>query len=270
MDVDGVMSTFRGSEVSDMAMFYGINSSTANAMFSSLNTSYTNKTTGYGDLTGLLSDYSIIKSGGYKKLLTAYYSETGNKGVEALTTSTEKDSQKMLAGMKNAADGLGDSADKLADTSSKSVFEKVKQTDKEGKTTYAYDKDAIYKSVKDFVDDYNELVEATEKSNTESIASKMTSIINMTKATDSLLEDIGITINSDFTLDIDEEKFKDSEVSTVKSLFNGRGSYGYQIGARADMVSINAKSESLRANTYTSSAVYSSNYSSGGIYSFWA
>ena len=55
-------------------------------------------------------------------------------------------------------------------------------------------------------------------------------------------------------------------MNNVKTLFNGQGSYGYQISARASMVNYNAGVELSKSNTYTNVGSYSYNYSAGDIF----
>lgn len=250
-----------------MAIYFGIDSNYAGSLFNSLNTG-TNQNTSFSGLTGLLSEYSNIQNGTYKKLLTAYYDKNGSNGVAENTNSISmaSDDTKKLTAMKDAADSLQESATALSAKGSESVFNKVSKVNSDGTTTKEYDTDKIYKAVKMFVDDYNGLIEATEKSNTKSVASRMNTIIAATDKNKKDLADIGITINSDDTLSIDEKTFKNADMSDVKSLFNGNGSYAYYTGVKASMVSANIASEAAKSNTYTSDGTYSYNYSSGDLY----
>lgn len=223
-----------------------------------------------------LSDYASIKNGSYGKLMKAYYAKDSSSEVSSIaeskkksTTSTAKDSAKTLAGIESAADGLKESADALITTGSKSVFKKidVESTDEYGlsRTTKEYDTNAIYKSVSGFVDDYNKLIKQASSSETTSVQNRIKSLSGITSANKNLLSKVGITINSDDTLSIDEEKFKAADMSTVKSLFNGNSSYGYRVSAQASLIDYAASTEASRANTYTNSGSYGNTYSTGSI-----
>lgn len=248
-----------------MANYFGINNDYS-TLFSSLNNS---STTGVGGLSGLLSDYSSIKNGSYRQLLNAYYGKNDSSTAvkEALKrTSLAKDDTKTLNSIKNASGDLKKSVDALNASGSKSVFKKEKVTDKDGNTSVQYNTDKIYDSVKAFVDDYNTVMEATEKSNTASIANSTKNMITYSKVNEKMLNKIGITINSDSTLSLDEDKFKKADMDTVKDLFGTVGSYGYQVGVKASMVNSSAATEVNRANTYNSTGSYNYNYTSGDIY----
>lgn len=243
-----------------MSYFYGIDGSYAGSFFN-LNSSF-NKTSGTMGITSLLSDYASIKSGSYRKLLNAYYEKNDSKEVVG-SVSTSKDSAKKLAVVEESAEGLIESAEEL---SKGAAFKKVSSKDENGNAIDSYDSEKIYKDVKAFIDDYNDLMETTEDSNTSSIANNMKSIIRATESNEKLLEKIGITVDSDFLLHIDEEKFKKADMSIAKSLFSGTGSYSYNVGVKASMVEMNAKQEAAKSNTYTSGGTYSYNYNTGRIY----
>lgn len=226
----------------------------------------------------ILADYASIKNGSYGKLMKAYYAKDSssevssiaeNKNKKTASTSTAKDSAKTLAGIESAADDLKESADALITTGSKSVFKKVdvESTDEYGlsKTTKEYDTNAIYKSVSSFVNDYNKLIKQTGSSETTSVQNRTNTLNGITSANKNLLSKVGITINSDNTLSIDEEKFKAADMTTVKSLFNGNSSYGYRVSAQASLIDYAASTEASRANTYTFSGSYGNTYSTGSI-----
>ena len=219
-----------------------------------------------------LSDYAAIKNGSYAKLMKAYYASDSSTSSSSKTTnsiSTASDSTKTLAKIESAAEGLKESADALLTTGSKSVFSKksVTTTDEYGfeNTTKEYDVDKIYSAVSSFVEDYNSLIEEAGESNTQTILNKTLSMVNMTEANEELLSKVGITINSDNTLSIDEKTFKSADMSTVKSLFNGSGSYAYRVSAQASLIDYAANRESTKSNTYTITGSYSNSYSTGSL-----
>lgn len=257
-------------------MSISINVGTSNSntlyLFESMTTS---SGSSLGSLS-FLSDYAAIKNGSYGKLMKAYYSGNSSSEVSSLaesksssSTSTASDSTQTLANIESAADSLKDSADALITTGTKSLFNKVSvtSTDESGNTTTTkeYDTDAIYDAVSSFVNDYNNLINQTSSSGTTSIQNRTNSLISLTSANQNLLNKIGITINSDNTLSIDEETFKAADMGTVKTLFNGNSSYGYSVSAQASLIDYAASTAASKANTYTSSGTYSSTYSSGSI-----
>jgi hypothetical protein len=258
-----------------MASISAYDSSSLGVLFSSISSKSSSSTSsllgGTSDLLGIsYSDYATIRNGSYSKLLRAYYSDnTSDEVSEAVktTTSTSKDDTKTLARIQSGAEDLKESAQALLETGDKSVFKEVTTTDEDGKTTTGYDTDAIYKAVSSFVKDYNTMLTQGGDSNTKSILSNTKSLVTNTAANKSSLAAIGITIGSDNKLSIDEETFKKADMSKVKSLFNDRGSYGYQTATRASLIESYAKSEAAKSNTYSSSGSYTYNYSTGEIYS---
>ncbi len=259
-----------------MATISGYDSASIGVLFSSLNSG--SQTTGLmgggsSDLLGInYIDYATIRSGSYFKLLNAFYSKNGDgDGVKRPTvsssTSTSKDDAKVLTAEKSAASALKTSAEKLTKTGRDSVFEKVTTKDKDGNETTDYDKDAIYKAVSSFVDDYNRLVEKASDSNTSTILRAGRSMVNYTRANANLLSKIGITADQNQKLTIDKETFQKADMDTVKSLFQTRGSYGQQIQTQASFIESYAKNESLRSNTYARTGRYTYNHNTGDLYS---
>lgn len=248
-----------------MASIKAYDSNSISVLFSSLNSNRSGNS-GVSMNFGInLSDYSLIKRGSYYKMLKAYYSIDGT-GSDSMswakaktTTSTAADSTKTLASIENAATDLKASAETLYKSGSSSPFKK----DANG----AYDTDAIYKAVNSFVSDYNTMVSAADKSETARITKTAASMVNVTKVNAKALSAVGITINSaDNTLKIDEEAFKKADMSKVKSLFSGNGSYAYSTAVNASMINSYAQTESAKSNTYNGTGNYTYNYNTGELY----
>lgn len=222
-----------------------------------------------------LADYASIKNGSYGKLMKAYYAKNGNETAAEKTASkknsisTAADSAKTLSKIENAADDLKESADKLLTRGSKSVFTKENVTTKDesgfSTTTKEYNKDAIYKAVSAFVEDYNAVIKEAGESNSKSISNKLKSLTGMTESNEKLLSEIGITIEDNDTLSIDKEAFLSADMATAKTLFNGNSSYAYRVSAQASMIDFTASTEASKANTYTQKGNYSNAYSAGNI-----
>jgi hypothetical protein len=251
-----------------MASISAFDSSSISTLFSSLS-SRNSSSSSSANFGVDLSTYSLIKSGSYFKLMQSYYStDEGKSSAIKSSTSTSKDSTKTLASIENASDDLTESAEALYKTGTKSLFNKKSVTGEDGKTTEGYDTDAIYKAVNSFVSDYNSLVSAAGKTETTKIANAAAAMVNATSKNSSLLDSVGISINSkDYTLSIDEDAFKKADMSTVKSLFNGTGSYAYSVAVKSSMIGSYAEMESAKSNTYGSSGNYTYNYSTGELYS---
>lgn len=208
-----------------------------------------------------LSDYASIKNGSYFKLMKAYYGQTG-KANEIVnnskrTTSTSADSADTLTSIQKSTDELKESADALLEKGNKSVF---KEQDGEINT------DKVYKAVNDFVKDYNSVVSSTEDSNTKSIATRSMNMINNTSIYEKQLSQIGITINDDFTLSLNEDAFKKADMADVKNLFNNTGSYAYKTSAQSSLINFAADTEASKANTYNYNGTYNNAYNTGNLF----
>lgn len=233
--------------------------------------------TGYGSSSGdwmsnllsMTADYNSIRSGAYSKLLKAYYSKDASSTVKNLASDdTDKTTDKTIALAKSDADDLNKSASALIATGSKSLFNKkeIETTDEEtGEkvTTVDYDRKAITSAVKSFVEDYNSAVESGSDVDNTRILQKTLAMTQITNSNSNLLSKVGITIEKGNKLAVDEEKLNEADISTLKTLFNGSGSYASEIASRASQISSAAVNASLSSSLYTSGASYNRNsYSS--------
>ncbi|MDO5402053.1 MAG: hypothetical protein Q4F11_01320 [Eubacteriales bacterium] len=243
------------------------NSSTISSLFSSLNG--TNSNSGFnGIFSGIdLNTYNSIRSGGYAKLMRAYYAkqEDSVEDTDADNTVKPEASQKVNAvSVRDSAASLVDSA---KDFQKASMWSRKTTTDSEGKTVTDYDTDAIYKAVSGFVDDYNALVSGTGKSGDTAVLRSAANMVSYTRQNTDLLKDIGVSIGIDNKLKIDEDTFKKADMTTVKSLFKGQGSFGMSVSSRAASIYSSAVSQLAKqatTNTYTSAGTY--NYISASAY----
>jgi hypothetical protein len=92
-------------------------------------------------------------------------------------------------------------------------------------------------------------------------------MVAYTKANKNLLSKVGITVGSDNKLTVDEDKFKSADMTTVKSLFTGSGSFGKMTSTSATSSYSSAVSQLAKlssSSTYSNMGSYS--YISGSIY----
>ena len=127
-------------------------------------------------------------------------------------------------------------------------------------TTRGYDRKAITSAIKSFVKDYNDTIDSGADAENTTILQKTLSMTQITNSNSKLLDKVGITIEKGNKLKVDEEKLNEADISTLKTLFNGAGSYAAQIGTRAGQISSAAVSASLNSSLYTSGASYNKNY----------
>ena len=249
------------------------------ALFSSLNGG---KSTGIGGGSYSLADYASIKNGSYGKLMKAYYGK-GNKisknktALSDAASATKKTNSKTAtadttsenASLQKSANALVKSAESLLKTGKDSVFKEkdIATKDENGveKTTKGYDTDAIYKAVSAFADDYNSVLNAAAKSKNNSVVSTASNMVQQTVANEKMLSRIGITIGEDNKLSVDEKKLKAADMTTVKSMMNGNGSFAYGVQTKASFISMYAKNDQNKASgVYGSSATYTASLFSNG------
>ena len=196
-----------------------------------------------------LSDYASIKNGSYAKLMNAYYGPDRSRvsGIVNNSLSTSKDNPKQLRDIQSSADSLKKSADALL-------------------TTGTNDTDAMFKAVSSFVKDYNNLIDRGQGSNTTGITSRVNSMMSMTNFNRNLLDQVGIKIDTDGKLTVNEENFKKANTATVQTLFNGTGSFAFQVSAQASLIDFTAANEAARSNTYNANGNFTNNFSTGNIF----
>lgn len=227
-------------------------------LFSSLNSS--SGSSGASNLS-FLTDYAAIKNGSYGKLMKAYYAEangTSNKssGVSSIvnkTNSTSKDDTKTLANVESATDALKESADKLLEKGSKSVWA-------------VDDMEKIYSAASDLVKDYNSVLDTMDDVNSISILSRAKNLTQNTAINEKLLAKVGITINEDNSLAIDKKTFMEADMSTVKSVFSGNSSFAYRVSTYASFMNFAAEQEADKAATYTGNGTYGNTFSTGSLF----
>ncbi len=239
---------------------------------------YVNSNSGYdvsalfgGGVNGsgsMLSDYASIKNGSYRKMMKAYCAKQ-----EAEKASVSGDTAQKLTITKSSADALKKSADALSDAS---LWEKKKYTKKDEKTgeeteVEDYDRDAITKAVKSFVDDYNAVVEQTGSLDNKKILQNAVWMTDTTEKTQKLLSKIGLNIGKGNKLEVDEEDLKKANINTLKSMFSGHGSFADKVSQKAGSISraaSGAAAEAKAKGTYTRNGNYSdtlSNWLSGAV-----
>lgn len=229
-----------------------------------------------------LSDYNTIKSGSYGKLVKAYYKklESDEASVEStkdktnkndkISTSLAEDSSKTIATVKDSTSELSKLAgDFVKDGAEKLLVQKETKIENEDGTMEVfkeYDMDAIYKSISGFVDKYNDVIESSKASESSGIRKAMGNMTNITDLYANSLKKLGITINGDKTLSIDEKTFKSAEISDIEDTFTGSSSFSKSISSQSSFINDAATREAAKANTYTNNGTYSDNFSTGDIF----
>ncbi len=216
-------------------------------LFSGLNKS-SSSSNYVNDLSSLLTDYSLVKSGNYGKLMKAYYSENASEEVSKIASATDKtasDTVKAYNQVSADAGALQDSVTAIADLEDDAT------------------EDEIYSAVSSYVKNYNSLLSSAEDTTSTSISGRITSIKGYTSENTKDLASVGITVNSDGTLSLDKDTLASASKDTLDTLFAGTGGYGYSVSVSAAMAASNANYEAARTSLYDSTGAY--NTSTGSL-----
>lgn len=227
--------------------------------------------------SNFLSDYASIKNGSYGKLMKAYYGGVAKEETKTAARSQlrrasyaelTKEESRTYAKVQTTTDSLKESADALL---GRNLFKQtdvtVKNADGTESVEKGYDREAIYKAVSSFVKDYNSVVSATGDAKDTTLARRVRNMENLTAANEKALAAVGITRREDGTLSLGKEEFDKADMLKVKSLFNGNGSYGYQVSAQASLINYAADHVISRGSAYTSSGTYGVSFNNGSLYS---
>lgn len=211
-------------------------------------TSGTNSSNGMWNIYNSMGDLSSIKSGSYKKLLSAYYknntkdSTAKNSVSSAIKNKNNTTVSQTMTEVKKKTDALTKAAETLMDKGKDSVFAKE-------------DKKEMVSAVKDFVTAYNNTLTEAEKASSD-VSSKAVYMTNSTKAYEKSLGEIGITIGEDNKLTVDEEKLTSADSTKVKSLFNSSSSFVGQTARKAAKIGAAAQNAANGVGTYSSKGTY--------------
>lgn len=198
-----------------------------------------------------LTDYAMIKNGSYGKLVKAYYAKQEENDTVAGEDATKKSSQ-----MKAAADSLKQSAAVLG---SASLWEKKKTVTKDEATGMEtekedYDWESITKAVKTFVTDYNAVISMAGDSDTKDVLKNAAWMTGMTDTMERLLSGVGISLGNDNKLSLDADALKKANISTLKTIFSGYGSFADKVASKAGAI---GSAAARVAGTYNSKGTYS-------------
>lgn len=204
-------------------------------------------------------DEGMLKKAGTSKVqelfsakdITSYGSTVASRlqfagsvsGTNTASGSTETSS----AAASSAASLKADSRALASD----SLYEKVK--DKDGNDTGKYDVDKIFATAKSFVNHYNGMFDAAESSSNSGALANLSYIREKTADNAAALKQFGINVNAKGRMTIDEDTFKNSDMSKVQGFFQN---YGSSIATNASLVDYYMTTQANAANGYTSDGTY--------------
>ncbi len=200
------------------------------------------------NLYSLFSERNAIKNGTYKKLLKSYYSSleenSGSKTSvskrrgqnniidkllkEKMYPTVSKETQEANTNLTNGISSLKSSISTLQ---SEKTFEDTEN----GKTA----SEKVVSAMKSYVTNYNNVVTASKSSTLSNKTAYVANMMSTTSKFEKELGEIGVMLKSDGTLQLDETKLKDADLSKVQKLFSTENiqSYGSTIASRVKFAS---------------------------------
>ncbi len=214
-----------------------------------------------------MSDYASIKNGSYGKLMKAYYgadkttsavSSSGRKTrssnvvdqiiEEKMHPKLSKEAQKANADLTTGLSSLKTSISALQSDKT--------YTDTENGRSAA---DKVTSAVKSFVTDYNNVVKAAKDSTLSGKTAYVANMMSSTARNADKLSEIGVSVNSDGTIELNEGKLKAADISKVQDLFSSEDimSYGSTIASRVQFAGISSGTTAVEDTETESKAVSS-------------
>ena len=221
-----------------MRMRIGINVG-KNQDYSYLFQSLSSGSGGMGNLN-FLSDYASIKNGSYAKLMKTYYGTAQSSSAAASKKSSSGNIlDKILDEKKNPkVSKEAQEANANLTTGLSSLKSSVAALQKDGTYTDTANgksaADKVVSAMKAFVSDYNNVVSAAKNSTLANKTAYVANMMNSTATNADKLAEIGVSINGNGTLELNEAKLKEAGVSKVQDLFSSDNimSYGSMIASR--------------------------------------
>lgn len=195
------------------------------------------------------SNYASIKNGSYKKLVKSYYSQqadspikTNNKTEKKETLKTNSDSSG-LAKMKTEADEL------------KSATKDLENPDLWKQKNGSYDKEKIVDAIKKFAKEYNGTIDQSSKVTSKDVTQQTGYMKSMTNTMSKVLSNVGVNVECDGKLTVNEDALKNADIKDLKATFSGSYSYASQIEKNAGAISSAA---TRNASLYSSAGLLTS------------
>ena len=183
---------------------------------------------GLGNLN-FLSDYASIKNGSYSKLMKAYYGM--GQSISSGTTSSDRKSSKGNVLDKILEEKMHPKVSKEVQKANKDLSAGLSSLNSAVSTlrndnTYTDSTDGksasdkVVSAMKAYVTNYNNVVSSAKDSTLTSKTSYVANMMSSTAANADKLSEIGVTINANGTLMLNEGKLKETDISKVQDLFS--------------------------------------------------
>lgn len=184
-----------------------------------------------------------------------------NRFLNTQATNKANGTQSTYQNMKNNAGELQNSASKLIDTGTDSVFAKAQQS---GNTA------GVTRQIKDFVSKYNSTVRSLKSGGSRLDNSYLNQLNANATMYRSALRSSGVTKNSDGTLSIDEKALNSASLEQLQKAWNGSGSFAAKTSSAAVNVQSNAVSNLNNMVNNSYSNLLRGYGSRGNYFNFWS
>ncbi len=185
-----------------------------------------------------LGDWGMMRSGVYTRMLRSYYDKYGVDTSNASNKTDKKDKTETNAYETDISTKL----ESLQGSTTNTILSDVKSaagaldTSAKAVADLDYDKSSredMYASVKKMADSYNAVIKSVDKSDVVSVTQSTSWMKADTKALQSELKEIGITVGADGQISVNEETFKKAELDSIKELMEGSTGYASKIAQKA-------------------------------------
>lgn len=195
------------------------------------------------NLYSLFSERNAIKNGTYKKLLKSYYSSLEENSGSKTSTSKRRGQNNIIDKLlkekmyptvsketqeanTNLTNGIGSLKSSISTLQSEKTFEDTEN----GKTA----SEKVVSAMKSYVTNYNNVVTASKSSTLSNKTAYVANMMSTTSKFEKELGEIGVMLKNDGTLQLDETKLKNADLSKVQKLFSTENiqSYGSTIASR--------------------------------------
>lgn len=233
-----------------------------NSGLSNLFSSLGGSSGGGSGLSNILSDYASIKNGTYGRLMRSYYGTSQSSGIASSGRKSsssniidkifeEKRNPKVSKDVQEANSNLISGLSTMKSSVAALQNDKTYQDTQNGQTAA----DKVVSAVKAYVSDYNNVVNAAKGSTLSNKTAYVANVMSSTAASADKLAEIGIKINSNGTLELNEAKLKSADISKVQDLFSSKDimSYGSKVASRLKFANVSAGTSAAANNTETTS-----------------
>ena len=217
--------------------------------------------------SNFLADYASIKNGSYAKLMKSYYGTTKTSSTASSSTTSssknildklfeERRNPKVSKDVQEANSSLTSGLSTLK-TSVSTLQNSKTYTDTENGQSAA---DKVVSAMKAYVTDYNNVVTAAKGSTLTNKTAYVANMMSSTAANADKLSEIGVTVNSNGTLSVNEAKLKAADISKVQELFSSDNimSYGSTVGSRLQFAGASSSTGTVTDSTGSSTTKESS------------